>query len=253
MAKKKGTLVAKEEQKEEGLLRATVKMLIISIFSTGLTGALLFVGAGHMDIFRAWQFLGIMFVYTFASMAYFYHHNPAMVTHRLGNRQESEPWDRWLMPLFMLLGARLQPLVVGLDIGRYGWTRAWVPQWALLAPYISPLGFVLYTISFAFGTWAMGENRFFEAFVRIQKERDHYVIDTGPYAFVRHPGYAATLTALIGIPLFFGSAIAIFPGMLAIAVIVLRTSKEDAFLQENLDGYKAYTRKVRHRLVPGIW
>ncbi|MDP7078782.1 MAG: isoprenylcysteine carboxylmethyltransferase family protein [Candidatus Undinarchaeales archaeon] len=176
-----------------------------------------------------------------------------MVTHRFGNRQESEPWDRWLMPLFMLLGARLQPLVVGLDIGRYGWTGAWVPQWALLDPYLSSLGFVLYTFGFAVGTWAMGENRFFEAFVRIQKERDHRVVDTGPYAYVRHPGYAGSIPALIGVPLFFGSPIAFIPGVLAIAVITLRTAKEDAFLQENLDGYKEYTRKVPHRLVPGVW
>lgn len=244
---------ASDEGKEEGLVRATMKMLAISVFSVGLTAALLFVGAGHTDILRGWQFLGIMFVYTFASMAFFYRHNPGMVTHRFGNRQESEPWDRWLMPLFMLLGARLQPLVVGLDIGRYGWTVAWVPQWTLLDPYLAPLGFVLYTIGFAVGTWAMGENRFFEVFVRIQKERDHQVIDSGPYSYVRHPGYAGSLPALFGVPLFFGSAIALVPGMLAIAVIILRTAKEDAFLQENLDGYKEYTRKVPYLLVPGIW
>jgi protein-S-isoprenylcysteine O-methyltransferase Ste14 len=100
---------------------------------------------------------------------------------------------------------------------------------------------------------AMHENRFFSAVVRVQAERGHRVIDSGPYAIVRHPGYAG----LILVPLFsglaLGSWLAVAVGLMMSALVVRRVVFEDSFLSKNLDGYAAYTRRVPHRLIPGVW
>ena len=52
-------------------------------------------------------------------------------------------------------------------------------------------------------TWAQSVNRHFETTIRIQSDRAHAVIDTGPYAFVRHPMYAGGLL-VFGFNVFIG-------------------------------------------------
>jgi len=96
-------------------------------------------------------------------------------------------------------------------------------------------------------------NPFFEPGVRIQKERAQQVITSGPYRFVRHPGYAAAIAMFVGIPLALASWWGLLPAGLAIALLVVRTGLEDRLLQAELSGYSDYARRTRHRLVPGIW
>jgi len=100
---------------------------------------------------------------------------------------------------------------------------------------------------------AMHENRFFSSVVRVQTERGHHVIDSGPYSLVRHPGYAGLI---VGIPfsgLTLGSWLAAGIGLVMSGLILRRVMFEDAFLRTNLDGYVAYTRRVPRRLIPGVW
>jgi protein-S-isoprenylcysteine O-methyltransferase Ste14 len=89
--------------------------------------------------------------------------------------------------------------------------------------------------------------------VRIQTDRNQYVVDSGPYAFVRHPGYVGGILVAPGIALSLGSLWALVPAGVAVSLLILRTYWEDATLQEELRGYKEYSSRVRHRLVPGIW
>ena len=96
-------------------------------------------------------------------------------------------------------------------------------------------------------------NPFFEKTVRIQKERGHHVIDTGPYAVVRHPGYAGFVGWIISAPLLLASAWAFIPALLAVVGILVRTILEDRTLQAELPGYCEYAVRVRFRLVPGVW
>ena len=102
-------------------------------------------------------------------------------------------------------------------------------------------------------TWAEAVNKFFERTVRIQIDREQTVIDNGPYAIVRHPGYASGLLILVGIPLTLGSVWALIPASLSWLLLVLRTQWEDETLQAELPGYKEYTERVRYRLLPGVW
>jgi protein-S-isoprenylcysteine O-methyltransferase Ste14 len=132
-----------------------------------------------------------------------------------------------------------------LDAGR--WHIAPVPA-ALRA-----LSLVVMALTFGMFYRAMHENRFFSAVVRLQDDRAHRVVDSGPYAVVRHPGY---LGLMLGMPfsgLALGSFLAAAIGFALTALIARRVLFEDAFLRRNLEGYAEYAARVRHRLVPGVW
>ena len=89
--------------------------------------------------------------------------------------------------------------------------------------------------------------------VRIQTERGHQVISTGPYRWVRHPGYAGALITYLATPFFLDSIWALLPALFLMVVLVVRTSLEDRTLQEELTGYREYAGRVRFRLLPGVW
>jgi protein-S-isoprenylcysteine O-methyltransferase Ste14 len=160
--------------------------------------------------------------------------------------KDTKPWDNVLARLVGLGGA-LIPLAAGLDM-KYGWSQT---DYSLPVELVA-LVFIL--IGYVIGTWALLENRFFSGTVRIQKERGHHVISSGPYAFVRHPGYAGALLTYLATPLLLDSPWTFVPVILMAVVLIIRTSLEDRTLQEELPGYKEYaTQKTRYRLLPGIW
>ena len=115
------------------------------------------------------------------------------------------------------------------------------------------IALVLILLGYAFGSWALMENRFFSGVVRIQTERGHHVVSSGPYAIVRHPGYAGALLTYFATPLLLDSPWTFLPVIVMAIVLVVRTVLEDRTLQEELPGYKEFTQKTRYRLVPGVW
>jgi protein-S-isoprenylcysteine O-methyltransferase Ste14 len=125
-----------------------------------------------------------------------------------------------------------------------------------LAPVPVPLrvvSMVGMAVSFAVVFRAMRANRFFSAVVRIQDDRGHHLVDTGPYARVRHPGYAGMIPSMPFSALALGSWAAFIVSLVYVALILRRVVFEDAFLHAHLTGYADYARRVRYRLVPGIW
>jgi len=171
-------------------------------------------------------------------------YNPETVAER-GKPKEFKNWDKVVSGLWSVLQFLLIPLVAGLDY-RFGWTGSMSLGWHLL-------GAALFASGLALFGWAMISNAYFSTVVRIQDDRGHTVCRSGPYAFVRHPGYTGTLLQSIGMPLLLGSFWALIPGLLAGVVIILRTVLEDRTLQTELPGYSDYSRDVRFRLAPGIW
>ena len=109
------------------------------------------------------------------------------------------------------------------------------------------------TLGMIAATWVMGVNKFAEPGVRIQTERGHRVVETGPYAYVRHPMYLGMLFLLPGYALALGSYAALIPAGVMAALLIVRTKFEDAMLQAELPGYKEYAQRVRYRLLPGVW
>jgi protein-S-isoprenylcysteine O-methyltransferase Ste14 len=102
-------------------------------------------------------------------------------------------------------------------------------------------------------TWAESANKFFEPTVRIQTDRGHTVIDFGPYAIIRHPGYVSGFLVFVGMSLSLGSIWALIPAVMACLLLVVRTILEDRTLRTELPGYEEYAQRVRFRLIPGVW
>ncbi len=173
--------------------------------------------------------------------------HPGLMAERqnMEKAQSAKAWDKVLAPLMALSFSFPLVIVAGLD-HRIGWSPAF-PLW-LIVP-----GFILIALGYAFAAWALAENRFFSSVVRIQVDRGHAVCDTGPYRFVRHPGYAGNLLALPGIVLALSSMWTLIPAAVALIVAVIRTALEDRTLQEELPGYRDYAQRVRYRLIPGIY
>lgn len=163
---------------------------------------------------------------------------------RLMLHENDKHWDRLLVAL-LGLGFSLMLLVAGLD-ALYGWSSPFNLPTKILSLVIILAGYVL-------GSFALLENRFFSFMVRIQAERSHHVISSGPYRWIRHPGYAGALLVYMLTPIFLDSRWAFLPAIFLMVVLVIRTDLEDRFLQDELAGYADYARRVRYRLLPGIW
>lgn len=137
-------------------------------------------------------------------------------------------------------------IVAGLDVGRYHWSGP-IPLSVRL------VALAVFAFGMAFGQWAMVTNRFFSSAIRIQTDRGHRVIDTGPYRIVRHPGYAGLLLSAIAGGVIIGSWWSLLPLAPAAAVVLRRLVMEDSMLHSELDGYATYASRVRYKLVPGLW
>ena len=133
-----------------------------------------------------------------------------------------------------------------LDSGRFHISAPMPAGWRIagLVAFFSGVGMFVY---------AMSVNRFFSSVVRIQDDRGHHVIDSGPYGYVRHPGYAGMLLFGATLPLALGSWWAFLPGSAIVLFGFRRLWIEDRFLAANLPGYREYAARVRHRLIPGVW
>ncbi len=163
---------------------------------------------------------------------------------RFMQAKDTKPWDKVLAPL-LGIGSILIPVVAGVD------------KYYALSPVSHPtlhlLALTGILLGYGFSSWALIENRFFSGTVRIQTERGHHVISTGPYRILRHPGYAGGLLGYICIPLLLDSLWAWIPTILLMTVMIVRTALEDRTLQAELPGYKEFAQKTRYRLIPGIW
>ncbi len=169
--------------------------------------------------------------------------NPDVVAARM-KRQTGARFEIIMLPLFLFAVLAI-PIVAGLDAVRYAW--ALVPS-GMIWP-----GIIIHVAGDAFMLWAMVVNPHLEGTIRVQNERGHRVISTGPYAIVRHPMYVGLILILAGIPLFLGSGWAFLPVGIVSLLLVIRAGLEDRKLRKELPGYEAYAHKTVYRLIPGVW
>jgi protein-S-isoprenylcysteine O-methyltransferase Ste14 len=189
------------------------------------------------------RFVGLMLIFGLGQLLYVGIVNPQILGHRMWLKKGTEAWD-WLWfavftPLFVAI-----PAVANAEANSGS---------APLPPWTEPAGLVLFVLGVGLFVRAMGENPFFEKTVRIQSERGHYVVDTGPYRFVRHPGYVGLLALILSLPPLLDSTRAFFPAAAAMASVLVRTALEDRTLRRKLTGYGDYATRVRYRLMPGVW
>ena len=212
---------------------------------TLVSGVVIFVAAGTVAWPAAWVYLAVISVLLGVYSAIMVRLHPDLIEERRHPPADAKRWDKPFVAILGGAGPLVLLIVCALD-RRFGWSGP-------AASGLPVLGLLVVAAAGSLSAWAVATNRFFSAVVRIQRDRGHHVVDSGPYRFVRHPGYAGSILHLIGTSLALGS----WPGMglaLVQAVLfVVRTSLEDATLQAELEGYAEYASRVPFRLVPGVW
>jgi protein-S-isoprenylcysteine O-methyltransferase Ste14 len=212
---------------------------------TTLFGIFLFLGAGRLDWTMGWVYMGLNYLGLIVNLIVLVSTNPELVAERAQiTREGTTKFDRVFAAiygpwLFVVMA------VTGLDAVRYGWST--VPTW------VQYLSITLFIFGWGFTLWAMVSNKHFETTVRIQEDRGHKTITSGPYRIVRHPGYTGIILVYAFTPTFLGSWWGLIPSVLLSIGFIIRTAMEDQTLLKELPDYPAYAKKVRYRLLLGIW
>jgi protein-S-isoprenylcysteine O-methyltransferase Ste14 len=206
----------------------------------GVFIAALFGVAGRWDIPMFWAYLIVVLTMMLLAM---------MGADRdlMKERSKPGPGGQDFSMRWILIGIMLAHLAVaGLDVGRYHWSDT-VPFWLQI------ISLALIAAAIAFSKWATSTNRFFSSVVRIQRDRGHRVVDTGPYAYIRHPGYAAGITWLLVSGAALGSWVSAAVAALGIPFYFRRLFLEERVLLAELEGYREYAQRVPWRLIPHVW
>lgn len=213
--------------------------------ATIVWSALLFLLAGTIAWPSAWLYLALVTTSLLVYGRILAKLHPDLIDERLNPPADAKKWDKGFVAVVGGVGPLALLVVCGLD-QRFGWTRP-------MPMVLRVLGFVLLVAGHALTNYAVAANRFFSAFVRIQRDRGHQVVDSGPYRVVRHPGYLGSILHMFGTGFALGSLWALDVAALVSIVLALRTWLEDRTLRSELEGYADYAARVRFRLLPGIW
>ena len=204
--------------------------------------------AGTWNWWEAWVLVGLWATFVVTTIIFLSHHDPALLAERMKFvpvQKGQMNWDKILMSLFFFAGIGLY-IIPGFDVVRYEWSKP-LPLW------MEVLAMILHLPCFLFIGWVMRENTYLLVVVKIDDERGHQVITTGPYALIRHPMYSAVIVLLFAVPIALGSRFGLIPAALLVFLIIVRTYFEDRTLHTELSGYKEYAKKTRYRLFPGVW
>lgn len=224
--------------------RRSVRIVVRLIVVVALFGLPLFLSAGRLDWPAAWIFVVAITLFLLAYALWGARHDPGQLAERGRVADNVKTWDKLIMGGYTVLLVALL-IVAGLDAGRFGWASP-----PLLARALGWTGLIAAATLIA---WTIRENTYLGRMARIQADRGHTVVTSGPYRHVRHPMYGGIIVIFVCLPLALGSAWALIPGGLIGALFVVRTSLEDRMLRTELAGYEEYAACVRHRLLPGIW
>ena len=229
-----------EKLNSEGIRGIVVQTLI-----TLLAFAVMFAAAGTLAWVNGWILVALVLLDWLVSLAILARVNPEVLNARSRVSRENTLWfDRLNMavvPVLTVAGV----IVMAFDAVRF--------QWSVMPFWLSIVGIILVLPAYACGTWTIAVNRFFEWTARLQSDRGQYVCTSGPYSFIRHPGYACYIVTKLAYPLILGSWWGFLPGGILIVLFIIRTALEDLALQRDLPGYREYAGRVKYRLLPPVW
>jgi protein-S-isoprenylcysteine O-methyltransferase Ste14 len=228
---------------EKANARVTVKAALGLAQLVFMLGLALFVPAGTIRFIEAWVFVALFFTASLAITVYLAKRDPALLARRTqaGPVAEKSGVQKVIQGVASL--SFFATLVVPALDHRFGWSRA---PWPAVV-----LGDVLVALGFLIVFRVFRQNTFTSSIIEVAAEQR--VIDSGPYAIVRHPMYVGGLVLVLGIPLALGSVVGLVTFPPFAAVIVWRLLDEEKFLLGHLAGYAAYRQKTAYRLIPGLW
>jgi len=223
------------------------KMIARFVLVLGLIPLVLFAAAGRIDWWQGWVYAILGIVPSLFSRYIMFLKNPELIAERahFTESEGTKDWDKRIVIWIAIVLPLVFMMTAGLD-KRFGWS----PEISLSLQ----LGaIVIFLAGYALVTWALTVNKFFSSVVRIQTERGHTVVTSGPYRFVRHPGYSGGIVSWLASPILLGSLWSFIPVGVVIVLYTVRTALEDRTLQAELPGYADYARHICYRLLPGIW
>jgi protein-S-isoprenylcysteine O-methyltransferase Ste14 len=231
--------------KENGNSPMIAKLLLQNLIWIAAMGALLFVPAGTLHWPAAWVFLAAMAILGVSGGLWLARTDPALLAERMRPMmQDDQPAaDKKFMLAFGAV-ALIWFVTIGLDRRMHA---SEVPV------VLQALGLIMLVLSSGFIMWVMRANSFAAPVIKLQTERGHRVISTGPYAWVRHPMYSGTMLFFVGMPLLLGSWWGVAMSPLFVVLFAIRSGIEERALLAGLPGYTDYAARVRYRLLPGVW
>ncbi len=226
--------------------RGAIRWLVRETLGNLILIGILFGIVGRWDWWMGWALSAIYIIWSAATAILILPVNPAMLAERARpNYSGTKKWDMVLLSLMGVLMVAAY-VVASLDV-RWSWSPPLPLAVQLFGLAAAILGHDVLLV------WAMAANSFFVATVRIQSDRQHSVVSSGPYRYMRHPGYAGAILLHLATPFMLNSLWAVIPAALVILVLIVRTAMEDKTLYEELPGYKEYAARVRYCLLPGVW
>lgn len=224
---------------------ALLKTLVGILASLLFIAVLVFAGAGRLNWGLGWLFVVVWGLLKVVFILLLRWYDPALLVERATRHENTQKYDRLLVPVYFVFSFGTI-LVAGLDGGRFSWSGE-MPIALIIISY------VIYLFGNWLASWAVSANPFFSSESRLQVDRNQKVTRLGPYRFVRHPAYLATVIIWPVTGLLLESWYAVIPGLLAALMMFIRTIYEDRMLHAELPGYAEYAQQVRYRLFPGIW
>ncbi len=224
-------------------MRMFLLRLVLVVVYHAVVAAILFGAAGRTDLPFFWGYVVVMGAITMVAAIAVFRRSPDLLDEQMQPHERGQ--DRVTVPLFVA-SFLLHWIIAGLDVGRFHWSSG-------VSVGVQIVGLIGFGVGFSLVAWSTIINQFYSSVVRIQKERGQTVITDGPYRFVRHPGYVGWLLFFIFSGIALGSWVSMLPALLPAVAVVRRTMIEDRMLQNSLDGYRDYARRVRYRLIPGLW
>ncbi len=222
-------------------LKVWLKRIVRVLATIAFMDVLLFLLAGRLDWWAAWVFSLLYFAFLLGFIMWT---SPELVEERKRLAPNVKTWDKVIVAIYSILAASVA-IIAALDAGRFRWT-----EMPVIWQVIGLLGGVPCGVWIL---WTAKTNAYLSSYARIQDDRGQQAVTTGPYRYVRHPMYAALIPFILCMALVLGSGWALVPGIIIAALFLLRTALEDRMLQTELPGYKEYARRVRYRLIPGVW
>lgn len=225
-----------------------VRVLARVVFDAVFVAIVLFAAAGTLAWPQAWVLLAVLLIVRLLSAIAVFRVNPALMQERaVVLIHRAQPWaDKVVLLAFMTTAFVGVPTVAALDAFR--WHLLPIPSL-----FVASFGLILFALGWIIQALALTENSFAVTVIRLQAERQHTVVETGPYSVVRHPMYAGNPLVNVGLSLWLGSYTAALCAILPLGLLIVRIALEERFLRRTLPGYAEYTKRVLYRLLPGIW
>ena len=219
-----------------------IKLFIQFIIAIPCMILIVFYPAGTLNWMEGWLYIILQLGYTISISIYFLKHNPEIIRKRMQMKIPPKKFDKIIMIPFVLSMFALL-IVPGLDVVRY--------KWSSIPIYFEIIGFVGFIFTSYLLFLIMKVNSYLLKTVEIQENQK--VVSEGLYSYVRHPMYIVVMIMFFSIALALGSIYTFIPAIIVAIILVIRTHFEDKTLQNELKGYKEYTKKVPYKLIPKIW